>query len=101
MKARIIMLLLLVICVQIAWGLDIPKLKGRVNDFTESTLTVEQRNKLEAKLKAFEESTSNQIAVLIMEPLKGEDLEDFSMEIAEDWRIGQKGKDKWIRKQSI
>ncbi len=88
--------MLLVICVQIAWGLDVPKLKGRVTDYTESTLTVEQRGKLEAKLKAFEESTSNQIAVLIMPSLDGTDLEDFSMEVAEAWKIGQKGKDNGV-----
>lgn len=96
MKVKGFLLVLLVICVQIAWGLDVPKLKGRVNDYTESTLTVEQRGKIEAKLKTFEESTSNQIVVLIMPSLDGEDLEDFSIEVAETWKIGQKGKDNGV-----
>lgn len=74
----------------------IPKLKGRVNDYTEKTLDAAQISKLEAKLKAFEDSTSNQVLVLIMKSLDGKDLEDFSMEIADSLKIGQKGKDNGV-----
>jgi uncharacterized protein len=94
MRIKIVFILLL-IC-QFAWGLDVPRLKGRVNDYTESTLTAQEVRNLEAKLKAFEDSTSNQIVVLIMSSLDGEDLEDFSMEVAESWKIGQKGKDNGV-----
>lgn len=96
MKAKIFLVTLLVIYVQIAWGLDVPKLKGRVNDYTDSTLTIEQKKKLEAKLKAFEESSSNQVVVLIVTSLGDEDIKDFSMKVAESWKIGQKGKDNGV-----
>ncbi len=94
MKKTLVFLMLIMIC-QIAWGLDVPKLKGRVNDYS-SSLSANQVAKLEAKLKAFEDSTSTQIVVLLMESLDGEDLEDFSIEVAEAWKIGQKGKDNGV-----
>lgn len=102
MKAKNFLLLIVVTLTIILSGCQlstnngIPKLKGRVNDYTESTLTLEQRNKLEAKLKAFEDSTTNQIAVIIMPSLDGADLEEFSIEVAESWKIGQKGKDNGV-----
>lgn len=95
MKAKICVFLLLIMTCQMVWGLDVPRLKGRINDYS-NTLSADEVKKLEAKLKAFEDSTSTQIVVLLMESLDGEDLEDFSMEVAEDWKIGQKGKDNGV-----
>jgi uncharacterized protein len=95
MKPKHFLFLMLIMICQIAWGLDIPRLKGRVNDYS-GTLSAAEIIKLEAKLKAFEDSTSNQIVILLMESLDGEDLEDFSMEVAENWKIGQKGKDNGV-----
>jgi len=75
-----------------AWGIDIPKLQARVTDLA-GVLTPEQIAGLEEKLKQFEASDSNQIAVLIMPSLEGEPLEDFSNRVATAWRLGQKGRD--------
>lgn len=96
MKTKNVLFVLFVMICQLAWGLDVPKLKGRVNDYTGSTLDATQIAALTAKLKVFEDSTTNQIAVLIMESLESADLEDFSMEVAESWKIGQKGKDNGV-----
>ena len=41
-----------------------------VNDFTGSFLTPEQKNALEQKLVAYDDSTSNQIAIVIVDDLK-------------------------------
>jgi uncharacterized protein len=44
------------------------------------------------KLEAFEKETTNQIAVLLIPSLQGDSLEDFSIRLAEKWKIGQKGR---------
>ena len=77
------------------WKSDIPALKGRVNDYSE-TLSVEESTKLEAKLKSYEDSTSTQIAILMMKSLGNENLENFSIKVAENWKIGQKGKNNGV-----
>ena len=51
------------------------------------------RQRLEAKLAAVEGETGNQFAVAIFKSLEGEALEDFSIRLAEKWKIGQAGKD--------
>lgn len=54
------------------------------------------RNQLESILKAERDSTSNQIAVLIVSSLQGEPLEDYSLKVAEAWGIGKKSKDNGV-----
>jgi uncharacterized protein len=51
---------------------------------------------LEAVLKAERDSTSNQIAVLIVSTLNGEPLEDYSLKVAEKWKLGKKDKDNGV-----
>ncbi len=46
---------------------------------------------LEQKLVAFNDSTSTQIAVVIVSSLEGTDRADFAQKLAEKWGIGQKG----------
>lgn len=78
-----------------AMALNVPGYKGRVNDFTK-TLTPNQASTLEKKLEQYEAQTSNQIAVLIINSLEGDNLEDFSIRVAESWKVGQKGKDNGV-----
>lgn len=53
----------------------------------------ETESRLNAYLKELEEKTTAQIAVLTIDSLDKEDIESFSLRIAERWRLGQKGKD--------
>ena len=69
-----------------------PKL---VNDFT-NTLTPEQREALEAKLYKYDDSTSNQVAVVIINSLQDYPLEDVSLRILRDWGVGNKDKNNGI-----
>ena len=55
-----------------------------------------QREALENKLVAYNDSTSTQILVLTVESLDGYPLEMFANEIGEKWGVGQKGKDNGI-----
>ena len=70
----------------------IPALKSRVTDLT-GTLTAEQKNTLEQRLAAFESAKGSQIAVLVLPSTKPEEIEQFSIRVAEAWKIGRKGTD--------
>jgi len=60
-----------------------------VNDFT-GTLTEDQRQALENKLVAFDDSTSTQIAVVIIPTLNGKDVADYNIELGRAWGVGGK-----------
>ena len=62
-----------------------------VNDYT-STLTAQQINVLEHKLVAYNDSTSTQILVLLVDDLQGYSIEQYATEIGHSWGVGQKGK---------
>ena len=64
-----------------------PKL---VNDFTGNFLTSEQRQSLEEKLVAYDRSTSNQVAVVVVESLGGSSPEDYATELGRKWGVGNK-----------
>jgi uncharacterized protein len=75
-----------------AFALEVPTLKGYVNDYA-GMMSSETRLKIENELKAFEQSDSTQIIILTIPSLEGEVLEQFSIKVAEAWKVGQKGKD--------
>lgn len=60
-----------------------------VNDFTK-TLTPDQKQALENKLVAFNDSTSTQIAVVIIPSLNGNDVADFNVKLGRAWGVGGK-----------
>jgi uncharacterized protein len=66
----------------------IPKLEARVTDLT-GTLTAEQQSSLEEKLAAFEARKGSQIAVLIVPTTHPEEIEQYSIRVVEQWRIGR------------
>src|SRR5690349_1280176 len=52
---------------------------------------------LESILKAERDSTSNQIAILIIPSLEGEILEEYAIKVAhKEWKLGEKGKDNGV-----
>jgi uncharacterized protein len=51
---------------------------------------------LERILKAERDSTSNQIAILIVQSLDGEDIDGFSTRVAEKWKAGDVKKDNGV-----
>ncbi len=71
---------------------DVPYLTSRVND-TAGMLPAEVRERVEAKLAELEKSTGAQIAVLTIASLEGEPLEEYSLKVAETWKLGRKGVD--------
>ncbi|MBL7708173.1 MAG: TPM domain-containing protein [Chitinophagaceae bacterium] len=69
-----------------------PKL---VNDFT-GTLTPEQAIALERKLVAFDDSTSNQIAIVLITTTEGSSIEDVAIELGRAWGVGNTEKNNGI-----
>jgi uncharacterized protein len=61
-----------------------------VNDFA-GILSSNEIRALENKLVAYNDSTSTQIAIVIVENLGGYDRSDYAFRLAEKWGIGQKG----------
>jgi uncharacterized protein len=60
-----------------------------VNDLA-GVLSKEQVAILEEKLVALDDSTSNQIAVVILKSLEGYDVQDYSNKLFRSWGIGNK-----------
>lgn len=67
----------------------------RINDYA-GALSAADRERLEDKLRARERESSNQIVVAIFPSLEGENLEDYSIRLAQAWRIGQKSLDNGV-----
>ena len=62
-----------------------------VNDYT-GTLSASQINTLEHKLVAYNDSTSTQILVMLVDDLQGYSIEQYATEIGHSWGVGQKDK---------
>ena len=71
---------------------DPPRL---VNDLTNS-LNTDQINRLEQKLVSYNDSTSTQIAVVLINTLDGYPIEEYAFRMGESWGIGQKGKNNGV-----
>jgi uncharacterized protein len=74
---------------------SVPGHTGYVNDYA-SLMSKSDAQKLEERLKEFEKLTSNEIAILTVESLEGENLEDFSIRVADSWKPGKRNKDNGV-----
>jgi len=74
---------------------DVPFLSGRVVD-EAGMLSPDARQRIEQKLAAYEQQTGNQLVVLTIDSLQGDPIEDFSIRVAQTWKLGQKGKDNGV-----
>ena len=81
---------LLLLCALSAWAqVAVPELTRRVTDQT-TTLSAEQVAALENRLAAFEAKRGSQIAVLIVPTTQPEDIAQFGIRVADQWKIGRK-----------
>lgn len=97
LPCRLILMLLLISGSSTFAQRAVPQLWGhQVHDEAHvlSQQTIEQ---LEKQLTAYEDSTTNQIAVLVIPSLDDEVLEEYALRVAHDeWKLGQKGKDNGV-----
>ncbi|MCX8010537.1 MAG: TPM domain-containing protein, partial [Ignavibacteria bacterium] len=76
-------------------NVEIPTLTRRVTDQT-NTLSQAELEFLETTLRNYEDTTSNQIVVLMISTLNDYPIEEYCFQVAEKNKIGQKGKDNGI-----
>ena len=76
-------------------GTHIPYLTGRVVD-NANILSAETQKSITERLKAHENRTSNQIAVLTTATLRGQSIEEYAVAVFKEWKLGQKDKDNGI-----
>ena len=93
-------LFLLVALLQLAsfsslMAIPVPALSGRINDYA-SMISAPVKADIEAKLQKLEVAESTQIVILTVPSLQGDPVEDFSIRVAEAWKIGHKGSDNGV-----
>jgi uncharacterized protein len=71
---------------------NIPGYSSRVVD-TVGLLQPDEKARLEQKLQAFEERKGSQVAVLIVDTTQPEEIEQYSIRVADAWKPGRKGVD--------
>jgi uncharacterized protein len=94
MKNRFTMAALVALLAPFAWSLDTSKLKptGYVNDFAH-VLSPGNAQVLEAYCARVEQATGVQIAMVLVDSLEGDPVEDVANRLYREWGIGKKGKD--------
>jgi uncharacterized protein len=75
---------------------QIPELWGLHVHDEAKVLSQTTVDKLENLLITYEDSTSNQIAILIVPSLDGDVLENYSLRVAEKWKLGDEAKDNGV-----
>lgn len=71
----------------------VPELRGRVNDYAG---VLGDTSALEAKLAAEEQRAGNQVVVLTVADLGGQDIESYANAAFHQWRLGHKGVDNGV-----
>ncbi len=94
-RALPLALLLTCLCAANAAAIDIPYLTGRVVD-DAGIMSEGTRARVTAALKAHEEATGNQIAVLTVPTIQPDTVEDYAVKVFESWKLGQKDKDNGV-----
>ncbi len=70
----------------------VPPLRARVTDLT-GTLTAQQIQTLEARLRDFERGKGSQIAVLLVPTTEPETAAQYGVRVYDEWKLGRKGID--------
>jgi uncharacterized protein len=93
---RTVTILVLLMLLPLSLGaLDVPPLKAHINDYAHM-FSARTAQEMEKVLADFEAKESTQIAVLTVPTLAEENLEEYSIKVAEAWKIGWKGLDSGV-----
>ncbi|MEO8886527.1 MAG: TPM domain-containing protein [Mucilaginibacter sp.] len=96
MFKKITLIFSFLLCGYLAFAQDFPeKSNTLVTDYT-NTLTADQKQALEDKLVAFDDSSSTQIAVVIIKSVGDYDINQYGTELGRKWGIGQAGKNNGV-----
>lgn len=93
---KIFLLSLLALLLNFAFAQDYPeKPNTLVNDYS-GVLSAEQKQALENKLVAFDDSSSTQIAIAILKSVGDYDINEYAVNLGRKWGVGQSGKNNGI-----
>lgn len=96
MFKKIILFFTLVLCAFAVFAQDFPERSNTlVTDYT-NTLSAEDKQRLESKLVAFNDSTSTQIAIVMIRSIGSYDVNEYGAALGRKWGIGQKGKNNGV-----
>ncbi|HEX6223219.1 MAG TPA: TPM domain-containing protein [Chryseolinea sp.] len=93
---RILLTLLLFFSLNAHGQPEIPPHGGSWVHDQANVLSEQFKRQLEYVLQGERDSTSNQIAVLLIPSLEGGSLEDYSLRVAEEWKLGKAEKDNGV-----
>jgi uncharacterized protein len=92
----VILALVIAVCTSsVAAQIKLPELKQRVNDFT-NTLGFQEWQEIDRLLKSYEDTTSTQIVILMVNSLEGESIEEYANKTFALNKIGQAKKDNGV-----
>ena len=74
---------------------DFPEPEGFVNDFA-NILSSETKQQLEQQLTQLEKDSSIEVAVAIVDSLEGTTIEDYAVQLFEEWQIGKESEDNGV-----
>lgn len=89
---RVLLLSALLSVTPLAAETQVPRLEGRITDLT-ATLSPAEMQTITARLDALEKQKGAQVVVLLVPTTGAESIEQFSIRVAEAWKIGRKGVD--------
>jgi len=92
---RVFVVFALCVLAASASAVDVPMLSGRVVDNAE-LLSSGARERISAALKAHEDKTTNQIAVLTIATLGEDNIEQYAVRVFETWKLGKKDQDNGV-----
>jgi uncharacterized protein len=93
---KLIILFVLTLIAYLGFAQDFPAKSNKlVNDYT-NTLSPEQLSQLEKKLVTFDDTTSNQVAVVIVKSVGDYDINEYALELGRKWGVGGKSKNNGV-----
>lgn len=99
MLKRTYILLSFLLLPLLSFGQDIPDRPNPprlVNDFVGNLLSTQQIDALEQKLVNYNDTTSTQIVLVIVNSVEPYDMNTYALELGRKWGVGQKGKNNGI-----
>lgn len=85
----------LALCASNLFSLEVPELTGPVVD-TAGLMSQSRRQELEEYLLRIDQNSTAQIAVLTIESLGGESLEEYAIKVAREWQLGESEDNKGV-----
>lgn len=96
MKSLVLSILLIIVSLSLSAQRAIPPHEGRWVHDEANVLSPSGIADLERILKAERDSTSNQIAILIVPTLENDDIDDYANRVFREWKLGDEKKDNGV-----